>query len=196
VRFRVALLAVLIGLAALGAALSAEASGGSDAPLPASPHPRQRLAHGLLPAWPQVHDHLVVHKTTVRAGRAIEATLVVSNTGGPVNLTTGCRPSYAVALSSPTHKPTVAFRATCNGRSFIVRSGTTRLHVKIATTYGGCSATNGTAFSTFPVCIREPSGRLAIPPLPPGRYTTVLVGTDLALPQPRSIAITLMPSNG
>jgi hypothetical protein len=165
-----------------------QAAFGGEKPLPASPHPRRNLPHGLLPAWRQVHDHLALKRTTVVTGTTIDGTLIVVNAGKrPIDLKTRCRPKFEVAVMSPSYTPQVAFRATCNGRPFIIKPGENRLPVKVFTTYLSCSPQTGTAFSTIPACTAS-----GPPPLRTGRYRTVLEGTGLALPQPKPVVVSLV----
>lgn len=157
-------------------------------PLPASPHPRHRLSDGLIPAWPWLHDYLVVHKTTFVAGHDIDGTLVVMNRGRrSVELNAGCGVKYTIVLKNRTYNPGVGFFDTCTGRPFVLRPGRNILKVKISTTYLGCTDTATQATTTHPACTA--SG--APPPLPPGRYTAVLKGQDLALRQPRAVGVRL-----
>jgi hypothetical protein len=174
----------------LNAGLVPSVAWGASKPLPASPHPRHRMSEGLLPAWPQLHDHLVVHKKKVRAGQTIHGTLVVMNRGRrSIDLNAGCGVKYTVVLHRPTSPPpTVGFFDTCTGRDFLIRPGRNDLKVQIITTYRGCTETPSQATATHPACTSS-----GPPPLPLGRYATVLVGTALALPQPRSVTITLSP---
>jgi len=128
----------------------------------------------------------------VVAGKPIHATLVVVNRGRiPVDLFTGCRPKYAVALDNPTYTPRVAFPATCDLRSFTIPPGTTKLPVRIETTYLRCTSSPGAGRpTTTPACSASGSGP---PGLPAGHYRTGLFGTGLALPQPHPVAVTVRP---
>jgi hypothetical protein len=185
-------IAVLVGLALVVFVVPApsEASRGSDGPLPASPHPGHHLPHGLLPAWRQIHDRIHLDRTTVVAGSTIKGTLIVTNSARRVvDLAQGCRPSYVVALSSPTYAPQVAFASTCNHRPFVLHPGRTKLPVKVLTTYLECTESGGdAATSTVPPCTST-----SPPPLRPGSYRTLLIGNGLALPQPTPVVVTLTP---
>jgi len=165
-------------------------AGAGARPLPASPHPRHLLANGLLPAWRHVRDRLVLDKQAVAPGEPVHATLVVVNRGRrTINLSKGeCRPHYAVALRSHTYAPKVAIPATCSTLPFLIRPGVTRLPLTIQTTYLSCSSSGGVASGPTvpPNCTHS-----GPPPLRPGRYTTVLEGSGLALPQPTPVAVTL-----
>jgi len=175
---------VAVGAAAVvvlaAASLVPSAAWGAEPPLPASPHPARQLPNGLLPAWPQLADHLVVDGT---AGGPLHGTLVVVNRGDrPIDLTTRCRPKYGVVLGNATYSPHVVFPATCDTRPLVIPPGTTRLEVRISTTYLMCTRSAPTP--SMPPC--NGSGP---PPLPAGRYRTVLQGSGLALPQPRSVVV-------
>ncbi|HEY7433372.1 MAG TPA: hypothetical protein VH641_21855 [Streptosporangiaceae bacterium] len=177
-------LAAFAGLTACGSAHSPVGGGpeaGAAAPIPAP-------TLGLLPASPQLTDRLALSRTSVTAGTPIEGTLVVTNHGPTVNLTHGCRPAYAVVLTSHRFPPDAAFPADCSVRSFIIKPGVNRLAVTVATTYMGCTADQKRATHSTPACMR--GNRM--PPLPEGRYHAVLVGSgNLRLPPPAPVAVTL-----
>jgi hypothetical protein len=159
--------------------------------LPASPHPvgaGDLSADGLLPAWPQLHDRLVLKTTEVSAGTtSVSGTLVVVNDGRrAINLSRGCRPSYVVVLTSRTYEPTVAWAMVCSVRPFLMAPGRNRLPFSISTTYLSCGPPPNTP--SDPPCLDHP---MRPPPLPAGRYRAVLRGDGLALPPPPSVSITL-----
>lgn len=175
----------LAGTASGVAGLAAAGAGGQ--PLPASPLPQVRLGHGLVPAWPQVRDRLELESRPARAGAAIHGILVILNLGRrPIDLTGACRPSFDVVLVSPTYRPVVAVPTGCSRRPWVLRPGTTRLRITVLTTTLACSV-RPVPVPTPPACTA--GGEL--PALPPGRYSTALEGSGLALPEPPSIPVVL-----
>jgi hypothetical protein len=178
-------LAAITGLAACGSARSpsagTRASGGGTTPAPAP-------TMGLLPASAQLSDRLVLSHTSVTAGTAIKGTLVVTNHGTAVNLTRGCRPAYAVVLTSHRFPPDAAFASDCSVRPFIIKPGVNRLAVTVLSSYQGCTEDRQQATRNLPACLRGHR----MPPLPEGAYHAVLVGSgNLRLPPPAPVAVTL-----
>lgn len=182
-------LAAIAGLTACGSARSpspgARSPGGPAADGGSTPAPPTL---GLLPASPQLTDRLVLDHTSVTAGRALTGTLVVTNHGPAVNLTHGCRPAYAVVLTSHRFPPDAAFSSDCSARPFVIKPGVNRLAVTVLTSYPGCTMDSKQATRSLPACL---SGH-RLPPLPAGRYHAVLVGSgNLRLPPPAPVAVTL-----
>lgn len=161
---------------------SAGAPAAGDGPAPAPP------TLGLLPASPQLTDRLVLSRTSVTAGTALKGTLVVTNHGPAVNLTHGCRPAYAVVLTSHRFPPRAAFSSDCSVRPFVIEPGVNRYAVTVLTSYQSCATGPKQATRSVPACL---SGH-RMPPLPEGRYHAVLVGSgNLRLPPPAPVAVTL-----
>lgn len=147
------------------------------------------LPDGLVPANPRLADRVVLDTRHVPAGHVIHGTLVVHSTAShPVNLTRTCRPAFAVVVHNAAVQQMPGFAAACSSEPFVVKPGTNRYPVIVTTTSFGCLAPGGmSAASSTPLCT---DGKP--PPLPPGRYHTVLVGSgDLALPQPPPVVVTL-----
>jgi hypothetical protein len=155
----------------------------------ASHQPPALHAFGLLPASPDLRDRIVLTTTRAVAGTPISGTLIVNNRGAAaINLTHGCKPQFEVALTKNRHvAPTVAWTADCSSGSSLIAPGINRLHFTLLTTYRQCVQPGGSSLHRIPHCL--PGG---LPPLPAGRYQAVLVGNGvLALPAPRSVAVTL-----
>jgi hypothetical protein len=139
-------------------------------------------------------DRLVLSRTRVAAGTPIAGVLVVTYRGDtPVNLNRGCRPQYAVALTRRGLPPRVGFPADCGVAPFIIKPGQNRLPVTVATTYSACTQAAGQATSAVPACGH---GRQVMPPLPPGRYRTVLLSTGFPFPAPAPVQVTLSSPAG
>jgi hypothetical protein len=191
-------LAAIAGLAACGSARSpspgapppgAPPRGSPPAGAPAGGGPdTMPPTLGLLPASPQLTDRLVLAHTSVTAGTALKGTLLVTNHGPAINLTHGCRPAYAVVLTSRRFKPRPAFSSDCSVRPFVIKPGLNRFAVTVLTSYQGCTMDQKQATRSVPACL---SGH-RLPPLPEGRYHAVLVGSgNLRLPPPAPVAVTL-----
>jgi len=143
---------------------------------------------GLVPASPALVDHIQLDTTRVVAGNAVKGTLVVTNkTQEGINLNhsnRGCRPQFAIVLTSNSFDPEVGFTLPCFGRPLVIRPGTNRFPITVVATYSHCSATSK------PACI----GTSGMPPIPPGRYVAALIGGDdvLALPPPQPVPVTVV----
>jgi hypothetical protein len=157
----------------------------SPSALSATPAPTA----GLLPAPPELTDRIVLERTDVTAGTPIKGTLVVMNRGhSPINLNRGCGPKYVVVLTNHWFPPAVGFSADCRTAPFIIAPGETRLAVTVLTTYQSCT-TARQATSRTPACLH--GNQPMPPPLPPGRYEAVLVGSGLPLPAPAPVPVSL-----
>jgi hypothetical protein len=177
-----------------GAAQSHPGRGPVLDPLPQSPRPGASGKNGLLPAWPQLHDRLVLDRTSVVAGVPIKGHLVVTNDGTrPIGVARGCSPSeeYGVALANGSYRQQrfVATDACGVPETLLIRPGTTSLPVTVATTYSVCSQSGSSQSGSqrVPACL--PRG--GMPSLPPGRYRATLEGTRIALPAPAPVVVTL-----
>jgi hypothetical protein len=141
------------------------------------------------PAAGQLTDRLILPRTHVEAGTPISAVLVIiSHRRQALNLTRGCRPSYAVVLTNRRFPPAVAFPADCSTRPFLIEPGINRLLVTIVTTYRSCTRISQQATPRLPACLH---GQAVMPQLPPGRYQAVLASTGLAFPAPRPVRVFL-----
>jgi hypothetical protein len=155
-----------------------------------APTVRPAPTTGLIPAPRGLTDRLVLRQTRVKAGTPIKGTLVVMYRGrGPINLTHRCRPKYAVVVTNQRFPPAAAFAADCSAAPFIIKPGENRLAVTVDTTYFQCSEVASQATRRSPACLH---GHQIMPPLPPGRYETVLVGDGLLpLPAPAPVPVIL-----
>ncbi|MBF6614730.1 MAG: hypothetical protein IVW55_16590 [Chloroflexi bacterium] len=140
--------------------------------------------YGLVPSDPHLSVRIALKANRIQSGRVIEGTLVVVNRGRTsINLTTRCRPDFAVALTNSKYTPEVGFAAACLLRPYIIAPGINRLPFQLDTTYLGCGPPPG----PDPPCLPN-----AMPPLPVGTYDAVLIGDGiLALPQPHPVPVTL-----
>lgn len=150
--------------------------------------------------------HLMVRielrTTRVVAGKAIKGTLVVTNPGGPINLTqvehppghvhtsVHCEPGFQVYLSNGSIKDSAGFTASCSSQPFIIASGTNRLPFSVFTRYTSCAPPNGTVvLPNTPPCL----GNEGMPNLPPGMYKAVIEWSEVVpLPTPRPVDVTLV----
>jgi len=140
------------------------------------------------PGAPELTGRLVLDLSTVRTGTPIKGALVVTNHGDrAINLNTRCRPEFYVVLTQEGRPPVeLPSRGICSRAPLIVKPGQNRLPLAV--------------FTTYPACSPEPQGSMprclasGMPPLPPGRYTAVLVGAgELRLPAPASVPVVLTP---
>jgi hypothetical protein len=159
--------------------------------LPFSPQPNFKgtLANGMYPPWPQLHVTLLVQTEAVTAGTTIQGDMLVTNGGNkPIARAPGrsCAASFVVALESPTYKPAIAWAADACELSPGVpvpvwAPGVTSVPFTISTTYtcGGQPSTADPCTDHWP------------PLLPPGTYHTFVASNGMALPQPRSVNVTV-----
>jgi hypothetical protein len=140
--------------------------------------------------------------TTIVAGQRVSGWLVVTNSGRALDLTKvtsirvgrapgarviHCRPAFAVYLSNAKVTQTIGFRDNCSSASFVIPSGTSRLHFTLSTSYGGC--TPSATQSPFPAC--TPFGP---PALPGGRYEARVEWSEhVPLPNPSPVTVALTP---
>jgi hypothetical protein len=143
---------------------------------------------GLISARSFIKDRVVLTKHTVRAGTTIAGTLIVTNASSKaVNLTSECEPDYAVVIRNRIVQQEPAFTTGCSSQPLILHHGANRFPITVTTTYFECLPTGGTSVSPLPKCSAD-----GPPPLPAGRYTTVLYGSgDLALPEPAPVNVRL-----
>ncbi len=140
------------------------------------------------PRAPELTGRLVLDWSTVRAGTPIKGALLVTNHGDrAINLNTRCRPNFYVVLTHGGRPPEeLPSRGICSHAPLIVKPGQNRLPLAVFTTYSACSPEPQGA---MPRCLA-----IGMPPLPPGRYTAVLVGAgELRLPAPAPVPVLLTP---
>jgi hypothetical protein len=156
-------------------------------------------APGSLPDAPPVTVHVVdAHSradlttrielpgATFVAGPTVTGTLVVdNNTGKPITLPTdahGCQLLWRIALTNASIPPNTAFKAECYRPAKPLASGENRFPFTLVTTYITCTSVAGSG---------------GCPPLPPGRYTAVLVsstGVDpFPAPPPARVKLSAAP---
>jgi hypothetical protein len=155
-----------------------------------------------------ITTRLSLDRTRVTAGQLIHGTLVIMNSGRPVDLTLvatvtippkghrvtkviGCRPFVAVGLANRSVQQVVGFAASCSAAPFLLRHGSTRIPITIETSYTGCLQQGGTQAptgSTIPQC--TPSN---VPPvLPGGRYRTFVAWSEhVPVPAPKAMSVTI-----
>lgn len=147
---------------------------------------------GLVPAPPGITDALRLDRSRVTGGQPLTATLtIVNDRGYPVTLPdTGCRPRDTVVLANRQHAPNAAFTSDCQrGAPLTLAPGRTTRSFTVVTVHDRCAEVSGGG--GFPKC--GPNG--GPPPLPPGRYVAVLVGTRMPLPEAISAPVTVTASD-
>jgi len=138
----------------------------------------------------QLSDAIHLGSAKVISGQPIRGSVVIFNAGGPVNLSHGCRPGYAVILTNSHFPPQVVWPANCVAGPFVIGHGTTNLPITVATTYSACAQVGGSVTPRTPPCLADEP-----PPLPPGAYEAVLEwGGTVPLPAPPPVAVTLLAS--
>jgi hypothetical protein len=181
----VTVIAVAIVVSACGSTPTTPSSRPAATTVPAS-----LAALGLVPADPHLTDRIHLATSSVHAGTPVDAVLVVTNHAStPINLTTRCRPQFAVVLARGARVYGVAFAAVCSSEPFTIVPGVNRLSSTVLTAYASCETPDGHPLSNGPACVHG-----GPPPLPAGTYRAVLEGSgDLALPQPAPMPLTLRP---
>jgi len=147
---------------------------------------------GSLPGSPQLTGRLVLDLNQVRAGNSVKGALIVTNRGGKA--ITRCRPEFYVVLTPKGQAPEeLPSRAVCSREPLVLKPGLNRLPISVSTTYATCSPEPQ---ANTPRCIAS-----GTPPLPPGRYEAVLMGSaglHLAAAKPVDVVLTpsLQPHDG
>lgn len=153
-----------------------------------APQPSLSVTHGSKP----IELALILGAFDVHAGDPIRATLVLTNTTQHSEILP-CGLWYRVGLTSPTVQFHPIFPAQgCLGDS-VLRPGSSRLQTTILTTYEVCSGP-GSPGSTTPKCIPRRAGTPSrMPPLPMGKYQTVVVtrGQGYGIQLPPAMTVTL-----
>lgn len=136
----------------------------------------------------QLSDALQLNSTKVTIGQPIQGSLVVSNPGGPINLSHGCRPGYVVILANSSFPPQVFWPTDCEAGPFLIAHGRTSLPFTVETTYSACAQQGGSVTSRTPPCVGDEP-----PPLPPGTYEAVIEWeSSVPLPPPHPVPVTLL----
>lgn len=143
----------------------------------------------------EVHLTLTAHR--VVAGHPIKGTVVLTNTSDRVLTVNTCAVNGWLAVGLSGHGAPQSFFHTAVGCQPSVRlqPGTHRFHVIVPTTYTTCAQAEpaGNAPSpSFPNCTVS-NGKQIPPPLPAGKYSTVvqLVGLDGETRAPNKVVVTL-----
>jgi hypothetical protein len=148
-------------------------------------------------ATPPVKVHLTLAAHRVVAGHPIKGTVVLTNTADRAITVNTCALDgwLAVGLSGQTASQSFFHSAVGCKPSVTLAPGTRRVHIMVSTTYTTCTEAEpagNTPSSSFPNCTVS-DGRPTSPPLPAGRYSTVvqLVGLDGETRPPNRIVVTL-----
>jgi hypothetical protein len=144
-----------------------------------------------------VKVHLTLAAHHVVAGRPIKGTVFLTNTSGREITVNTCAIDGWLAVGLTGHDTSPSFFHPAVGCDPSVRlaPGTHRFHVTVATTYTSCTQAEpaGNAPSQlFPNCTVS-NGKQIPPPLPAGKYSTVvqLVGLDGETKPPNRVVVTL-----
>ena len=159
-------------------------------PAPKAPHLTAKQL-GLVPANPALTDRVVLHSTRVRAGQPLVGTLLVTNhSSHSINLKMGiCVRDWALGLAGRGITIYPGFVASCSGEPLLVGPGLHRYPLSVLATYGVCTEVPRLQTRSLPPCVNN-----AAPNLPPGTYYALLFGSgNLPLPEPRPIAVTVVP---
>ena len=136
-------------------------------------------------------------QTTVPRGHPISGIAIVTNAARHALTIVDCNGTWLqVGLSNDqlTYSPGRFDCLTIPGT--ILPPGTTRVEISVDTTYSRCTPRANTATAEMPACTHGRHGRLAMPPLPPGTYTTttrILEPRGVHVPTPEPIQVTLTP---
>ncbi len=137
---------------------------------------------------------ITVDRTTARAGTSITGTAIITNsTAHPIEIK-DCHGDWLnVALANGATTSESGWEQCLTLPPTQLPVGTMRMPITIDTTYSECSPHGG----SIPACIHDPSGRLAMPPLPPGTYSTIatMLAPENGVPEPtpNTFQITLTP---
>jgi hypothetical protein len=133
-------------------------------------------------------------QTTATAGRAIRGIAIVTNAATHPLTITDCNGTWIqVGLSNAD----VTYRAVwdlCYSTT-VLQPGTTRIPIRVDTTYERCTPHANSATTQMPACERGNDARLSMPPLPPGTYKTTTgilepEGVDVPTPEPIQVILT------
>jgi hypothetical protein len=138
---------------------------------------------------------VVLDTETAPAGPAIKGFLVVTNPYAPIDLTqvekakqsVRCQPGFQIYLRNANVDNRVGFDMDCATVPFVLAHGTTRIPVRVFTTFTGCSPN---ALGVVPLVPCLASG--ALPPLPAGSYRTAIQWSEpvpLAPPVPVRVVL-------
>lgn len=125
---------------------------------------------------PPVSVEVVLPLETMRAGTTATAQVVVQNNTGQALEVTSCGSTFALALTSASYQPEVAWPTCASTISF--PAGRSTYTVELSGSYLACTT------SPSPTSVVEclPSGQ--IPPLPTGDYQAVLFQSPAIAPSP------------
>lgn len=126
------------------------------------------------PSTTALTARLSLDARTVPAGRPFHGHLVlINNTGRPVPY---CNGVANVGLAKPglPFEPVERASGCVVDRSPTLPPGESHWPITLLTQFQSCTS-GGDAAPTAPCCLAGPSGGVTMPPLPPGRYHTVVV---------------------
>lgn len=145
---------------------------------------------------PPIKVHLTLATNRVVAGHPIKGTVALTNTTQKAITVNTCAIDgwLDVGLQDSSYSPSFFHPAVGCDPSVRLEPGANRYPVTVVTTYSSCQAPqpSGTSPSSFPTCTVS-DGRERPPPLPAGRYSTVVEFVGLAgLTQtPNRVVVTL-----
>lgn len=127
---------------------------------------------------------------TIAAGHPIRAHAIVTNSAAHPLTIIDCNAWIQVGLSNADVTYRVAWEL-CR-KTTVVQPGTTRIPIRVDTTYQRCTPHANSATTETPAC--GPGN--SMPPLPPGIYNTttgILEPKGVDVPTPASVRVTLTP---
>ncbi len=133
-----------------------------------------------------VRTRLELDTSSVAGGGTIEGRVVVNNdTGAPIQVIS-CMSVFHAGLQNDRLFAVPGSRMCATG--FDIPAGESTWAVTIAVTYAACTQDPGSATESTPLCTSGPTP--GIPPLPPGRYSTVVIVPE-GFPVPAPVEITV-----
>jgi hypothetical protein len=160
----------------LAATLFLSACAGGDGGPGHSPSPPASPRSSVVrtPSTTSLQARLSLDATAVRAGRPLHANLVlINNTGQPIPY---CNGVANVGLAKPglPFRPVEPASGCAVDHSPTIPVGDSRWPVDVLTRFQTCTTSSNPTPQT-PQCVTGPNGEVTIPPLPAGRYHTVVV---------------------
>lgn len=130
----------------------------------------------------------------MRAGESISGEVIVTNATAHALDIADCNGGWIqVGLTNATVSYDPAWESCLSFPGTTLPVGTTRIPIKLSTTYNACTQDAGSATADLPACLPS-RGDSIMPPLPPGSYTTMTAMLDpkgVHLPSPEPIKVTV-----
>jgi hypothetical protein len=138
---------------------------------------------------------ITLDQTSVRTGTPITGHAVVTNNTAHPLVIADCHGEWLqVGLTSRTISSGLGWLDCLTIPGTKLPVGTETIPITIATTYSECTPHVPTATTQTPACTHDAHGRITMPALPPGTYSTetaMLAPKGVPMPRPNTIAVTL-----